>query len=46
MEYKRPDGGLKIYRGALAGFTEFLYLRQGVYTPYVHENSNQSLNTL
>jgi len=46
MEYKRPDFGLKIYREALARFTEFSNLRLGVYTPYAHENSNQSLNTL
>jgi len=45
MKYKRPDVGLKIYREALARFTEFSNLRLGVYTPYVHENSNQSLNT-
>jgi len=43
MEYKRPDVGLKIYREALARFTEFSNLRLGVYTPYAHENSNQSL---
>ena len=35
--------GLKIYREALARFTEFLNLCLGVYTPYAHENSNQSL---
>jgi len=40
MEYKRPDVGLKIYREALA---EFSNLRLGVYTPYAHENSNQSI---
>ena len=44
MEYKRPDGGLKNYREALARFTEFSNLRLGVYTPYAHENSNQTLN--
>ena len=44
MEYKRPDVGLKIYREALARFTEFSNLRLGVYTPYAHEKSNQSLN--
>jgi len=44
MEYKRPGVGLKIYREALARFTEFSNLRLGVYTPYAHENSNQSLN--
>jgi len=44
MEYKRPNVGLKIYREALARFTEFSNLRLGVYTPYAHENSNQSLN--
>ena len=43
MEYKRPDVGLKIYREALARFTEFSNLRLGVYTPYAHESSNQSL---
>jgi len=43
MEYKRPDVDLKIYREALARFTEFSNLRLGVYTPYAHENSNQSL---
>ena len=43
MEYKRPDVGLKIYREALARFTEFSNLRLCVYTPYAHENSNQSL---
>ena len=31
------------YREALARFTEFSNLRLGVYTPYAHENSNQSL---
>ena len=36
--------GLKIYREALARFTEFSNIRLGVYTPYAHENSNQSLN--
>jgi len=41
MEYKRPDLGLKIYREAR--FTEFSNLRLCVYTPYAHENSNQSL---
>jgi len=44
LEYKRSDVGLKIYREALARFTEFSNLRLGVYTPYAHENSNQSLN--
>jgi len=44
MEYKRLDVGLKIYREALARFTEFSNQRLGVYTPYAHENSNQSLN--
>ena len=43
MEYKRPDVSLKIYREALARFTEFSNQRLGVYTPYAHENSNQSL---
>jgi len=43
MEYKRPGVGLKIYREALARFTEFSNLRLGVYTPYAHKNSNQSL---
>jgi len=43
MEYKRNDGGLKINREALARFTEFSNLRLCVYTPYAHENSNQSL---
>ena len=42
MEYKRPDVGLKIYREAR--FTEFSNLRLRVYTPYAHQNSNQSLN--
>ena len=37
IEYKRPDVGLKIYREARYN------LRLGVYTPYAHENSNQSL---
>ena len=44
MEYKRPNIGLKIYREALARFTEFSNLRLGVCTPYAHENSNQSLS--
>jgi len=43
MEYKRPGVGLKIYREALARFTDFSNLRLGVYTPYAHENSKQSL---
>ena len=44
MEYKHPDVGLKIYREALARFTEFSNLRLGVYTPYAHEKRIQSLN--
>jgi len=44
MEYKRPDVGLKIYREALARFTEFSNLRLGIYTPYAHEKRIQSLN--
>jgi len=44
MEYKRPDVGLKITREALARFTGFSNLRLCVYTPYAHENSNQSLS--
>jgi len=44
MEYKRPDGGLKIYREALARFIEFSNLRQGVNASYAHENRNQSLS--
>ena len=43
MEYKRPDIGLKIPWSALALLGEFSNLRLGVYTPYAHENSNQSL---
>ena len=43
MEYKRPDVGLKIYREALARFTEFSNLRLGVYTPYAHEKRIQTL---
>ena len=43
MEYKRPDVGLKIYREALARFTEFSNLRLGVYTPYANEKRIQSL---
>jgi len=42
MEYKRPDGGWKIYREAR--FTEFSNYRLGVFTLNAHENSNQSLN--
>ena len=42
MEYKRPDVGLKIYREALARFTEFSNLL-GIYTPYAHEKKIQSL---
>ena len=37
MEYQRPDGGL------LALLGKFSNQRLGVYTPYAHENSNQSL---
>jgi len=44
MEYKRPDVALKNYREALGRFTEFSNHRLGVYTPYAHENSNQSLS--
>jgi len=33
MEYKHPDGGLKIYREALHGNFK---LRLGVYTPYTN----------
>ena len=43
MEYKRPDGGLKIPWSALALFGKFSNQRLGVYTPYAHKNSNQSL---
>jgi len=45
MEYKRPDGGFKTYREALARFADFSNLRLGVYTQYPHEKSNQTLNT-
>ena len=44
MEYKCTEGGLQNYREALARFTEFSNLHLGFYTPYAHENSNQSLN--
>jgi len=43
MEYKRPDWGFKIPWSALALLGKFSNQRLGVYTPYVHENSNQSL---
>jgi len=40
MEYKRPDGGLKI---PLALLGKFSNLRLGVYIPYAHEKTIQSL---
>jgi len=43
MEYKRPDGGLKILWSALALLGKFSNLRLGVYTPYAHEKKIQSL---
>jgi len=39
MQYKRPDGGLKIQWSELALLGKVSNLRLGVYTPYAHENS-------